>query len=85
MEIIIVPLKENSWSQPFFGNNLSTAEIITQAMDDFKFSYQNKYITYQRMTDFHSFCGKSRYATSTDKKINGHSLLFKYSSSSQKL
>ena len=49
-----------------FGNKQNTAGRNTQAMDDCKFSYQNKYRTLQRMKDCHSFCDKKRSTTSSD-------------------
>ena len=41
-----------------------TAERITQTMGDWKFSYQNKYSTIQRMDEYHFYCDKNRCITS---------------------
>ena len=60
IELIIVPLKEHITRSNFFGNIHTTAEKITQAMDDCKFYCQNKYSTLQRMVDCYSFCDKNR-------------------------
>ena len=58
IETIIVPLKDHITRTNFFGNKHTTAEKITQTMNDCKFSYQNKYSTLQRMDGCHFFCEK---------------------------
>ena len=60
--IIIVTLEERIVGTNFFRNKQS-AERITQTMDDFKFSCQNKYSALQRMDDCHSFCDKNKCTT----------------------
>ena len=64
IEIIRVHLKERMAGTTFFENKHATAERTTQTMDDCNSSYQDKYGTFQRMGDYHSFHDKNRYITS---------------------
>ena len=60
-EIIIVPLKERiAGINFFFGDKHTTAERITQTMNDCKFSCQSKYSTLYKMDNCHSFHDKNR-------------------------
>ena len=47
IELINVPLKERPAGTNFFGNKHTTAERITQTMDDCKFSRQNKLVPFK--------------------------------------
>ena len=58
-----VTLKEWMTASILRNNIVPNAEIITQKMDDCKFSCQNNNNTLQRMDDCHSYCDKNRYNT----------------------
>ena len=61
IKIIIVPLKERM-EPVYVGDEHTTAERITLTKNDCKFSCQNKYSTFLRMDDCHSFYDKNRYS-----------------------
>ena len=66
IELAMVPLKDQIARINFFWEKHTTAERITQTMDDCKFSRQNKYSTLRRMDERYFFCDKNKYTKSRD-------------------
>ena len=63
IEIIIITLKERMTEANTFGNKNTTAEKITQTMDNCNISLLNKYSILRRINACYLFRDKSRYLT----------------------